>query len=166
VTWLWERIDRLLCAVAVAFGAVMAAQLDPLATQYLARSGPWVAAAEAHLADVRTGLKYQVMAATVRRDLEREAEAELARRRDLHDPIARAGVIGRPLGLLRVRGQAPAAEIWTETVAAFVPALPRGTDATVYAVIGLLLGFLAYEAVRWPVMKLVVDPPKRRFKRR
>ncbi|MDX2222533.1 MAG: hypothetical protein SFV21_07285 [Rhodospirillaceae bacterium] len=162
MTWLWERIDRLLCAVAVAFGAAMAAQLDPLATQFLARTGPWVAAAEAHLADVRTGLKYQVMADTVRRDLERAAEAELSRRRALHDPVARAGPVGRPLALLRVRGQAPMAETW----ASFVPALPRGAGATVYAVIGLVLGFLAYEALRWPVMKLVVDPPKRRFKRR
>lgn len=162
MTWLWQRIDRLLCAVAVAFGAVMAAQLEPLATQYLARTGPWVAAAEAHLADVRTGLKYQVMADTVRRDLERAALAELARRRALHEPVARAGLIGRPFALLGVRGEAPLAETW----ASFVPALPRGPDAVTYTVIGLLLGFLAYEAVRWPVMKLVVEPPRRRFKRR
>ncbi|MCB2108423.1 MAG: DUF2937 family protein, partial [Rhodobacteraceae bacterium] len=160
--WIWDRVDRLLAAAVVAVCGAFAAQLNPLIVQYLDRAAAVVTVAEEHLRDVQTGLKYQVMADVVRRDAERQAQDDVARARAAHDPIARAGIVMQPFRLLDARDP----QLFEQTAAAFVPAMPDNRRAIIYTVLGALAGFIGYEFVRLLALKLFIEERKRRFRRR
>ncbi len=162
MNWLWTRIDRILGAVVVASGAIIGSQIAPLIGQYLAQSGELLTQAEARLVAIQTGLKYQVMSDAVRSDLAAEAGAEVAALRAVHDPVAAANVVTKPFALWRNADPA----MLDRTLQDFVPAFPTGDDAIFYVVLGILVAFAAYEALRWPVIELVTSPPRRRFRKK
>ena len=148
--------------MAIAAGAVGGSQLGPFMAQYLSRSGERLSQAQSKLLSIQTGLKYQMMSETVRGDLAADASADVAALKAVHDPIATSGVVTRPFSLWRNADPA----ILDQTVQGFVPALPTASDAIVYAIVGLVIAFLAYEVLRWPVVGLATQPPRRRFKRK
>lgn len=162
VEWLWSRIDRGLGAVTVAAGAVLGSQIAPLIAQYLARTGDRIAKAQAQVLAIQSSLKFQVMSETVRGELANDAARELSAGRAIHDPIAAANLFTKPFSLWR-NGDVSTVDL---TVASFVPALPTTPEAITYTVVGVALGFLAYEILRWPVMIVLTGPPKRRFRRK
>jgi hypothetical protein len=160
--WFWSWIDRLLGAIAVGVFGVAGSQLAPLIGQYVTRAAAHLAAAEAKFADIQTGLKYQVMAETVRADLAAAARAEIAAAKADHDPVAIAGIVTKPFRLWQHADSALFDETWRN----FVPALPTTAEAVTYTVIGVLLGFLVYEVLRIPAVAIATGEPKRRFRRK
>jgi hypothetical protein len=160
--WFWSWIDRLLGAIAVGVFGVAGSQLATLISQYVARAAAYLAAAEAKLADIQTGLKYQVMAETVRADLAAAARAEVAAAKAIHDPVATANIVTKPFRLWQ-HADSP---LFDETWRNFVPALPATVEAVTYTVAGVLIGFLVYEIVRFPVITMATGEPKRRFRRK
>jgi hypothetical protein len=160
--WLWSRIDRLLGAAAVAAGALGGSQLHPILTQYIAHAAENLAKAQAHLLAVQTGLKYQVMAESVRGELLTEANQAVAVLKTIHDPVALANMVTKPFVLWRRADPA----LFDTTLDRLVPALPASGEAIVYTVAGALLGFVLYELLRWPVVVMLTEPPKRRFRRK
>lgn len=159
--WLTDKLDRLFAALWIAAFGIMAAQIEPLATQYMARSAAQLAEAEAHLGNVQTGLRYQTMAEVTRDELETAAQQTLAEARAAHEAVAAPSHLIRPIALWQWADGA----MRDETIAAFVPALPMTTWGVIYTVLGVLIGFAAYEFVKWPVVGLLRSP-RRRFKKR
>lgn len=162
MSWIWSRIDRLLGAAVVGFGGAAGSQLSPLIAQYQARANAVLTAAAAKLSEIQTGIKYQVMAETVRSDLATAARQEVAAARADHDPVAAANIITKPFRLWQHADSA----IFDETWRNFVPALPATAEAVSYTIAGVLLGFLVYEIVRFPVVAIATGAPKRRFRRK
>jgi hypothetical protein len=154
--------DRLLAAVCVAAVAVVASQLEPFATQYLIRSGELLRQAEARLNDVRTGLRFQTVADTVRTELERAALQGLEDARRANSALADASMLMRPIALATTADVSIRAATWRD----FVPTLPLNIAGLFYVVLGIFLGFAAYEIVKFPVALLFQEPRRRRFKKR
>lgn len=160
--WFWSRIDRLLGAIVIGVFGVAGSQLAPLIGQYVGRAAARLNAAQAKLTDIQTGLKYQVMAEPVRADLASAARAEIAAAKADHDPVATANIVTKPFRLWQ-QADSP---LFDETWRNFVPALPSTAEAVTYTIAGLLIGFLVYEIVRFPVVALATGEPKRRFRRK
>lgn len=160
--WLTDKLDRLFAALWIAAFGIMAAQIEPLATQYMARSAAQLAKAEAHLGNVQTGLRYQTMAEVTRGELETVARQTLAEARAAHEAVAAPSPLLRPIALWRWADRT----MRDETMTAFVPAVPMTTWAVTYTVLGVLIGFAAYELVKWLVVGLLRSPRRRLKKRR
>ena len=73
-----------------------------------------------------------------------------------------AAFFARPFAFLRHTDPAMVATTWRD----FVPALPTNTGSIAYIAAGMILGFLAYEIVKLPVITLVQEPRRRKFRRR
>lgn len=160
--WFLSAIDRLIAAIWVATFAIVASQADPFAAQYSARTAQHLSLAEAHLSDVQTGVRYQTMAANVRADLEAKAQQELAQWQRTHDAVANTMPLLKPIALWRTAHGPTLDATWRS----FVPALPVTTWGIIDTILGLLIGFLVYEAVKWPLVLLFQARPRRRFKKR
>jgi len=160
--WVLGAIDRLIAAIWIAAFAIVAAQAEPFATQYSARTAQQLSQAQAHLKDVQTGVRYQTMAQPARTELETEARQELSQWQSTHDTVANAQPLLKPLALWRGSD----ATILDATWRNFTPALPTSTWGMIGTVIGVLIGFALYEALKWPVVLLLQSRPKRRFKKR
>jgi Protein of unknown function (DUF2937) len=161
VDWFIDKFDRLLTGLCIAAFALAAAQISPFAAQYMARSAADLRAAQAHVADVQTGLRYQTMAEQVRGELLSEANQTLARAQTAHDALAQTTPLLHPLALWRWVDPAIRDATWAD----FVPAVPGSAWSMVLTVLGALIGLAVYEAVKWPVVALV-RAPRRRFKKR
>ena len=130
--------------------------------QYIQRLGAQVDEARDHLADVRTGLRYRVMGDTVRAELEAKAQGTFNTLKREQDAVVGADPITRPVAFALHRDPA----ILANTRRAFRPALPATVGAALYALIGMVVGFIAYEAIKFPVVFLVREPRRRKFRRR
>jgi hypothetical protein len=158
---LTEILDRLLAALCIAVFGLAAAQITPFAAQYMARSQAEVAKAQARLAEVETGLRYQTVAETVRADLLTAAKRDLATAAAAHDAVAGTTPLLYPYALWRNADPA----LRAATSAFFVPALPGSPWSWILTSLGVLIGFALYEALKWPVV-MVFRAPRRRFKKR
>jgi len=161
LTWFFQTLDRFLAGAWIALFALAAAQVEPFAAQYAARSAAALAKAEAHLADVQTGLRFQTMAAAARAELEARAREALADAKSDHAAVTEALPLLYPLALARNADAELRAATWNN----FTPALPASVWAVALTVLGAMIGFAAYEAVKWPVLALL-RTPRRRFKKR
>jgi hypothetical protein len=160
VEWLLRKADVLIAAVFVAAAAVGASQGHAFMTQYEERLARDLGQARARVSEIRTGLRYKLMSDVVRGDLEAAAQTRFDRLNIAYSAIAGAGVT-KPYALARYREP----RLVAETEGAFVPRLPRDTAGVLYTVLGALLGFLAYEIVKFPVV-LSARPRQRKFRRR
>lgn len=159
--WLIGTVDRLLAGLCIAVVGVFAAQLAPFAAQYTARATVDVERAQARLADIETGLRYQTVAEQVRAELLADARRSLVQAGTVRDAVAEATPALYPYVLWRSADPALRRATWE----GFVPSLPQGPWAAALTVIGALLGFGVYEGIKWPVVALL-RAPRRRFKKR
>gem|GEM_PF-2058073 len=159
--WLIDTLDRLLAGICIALAGLTAAQIVPFAEQYMARSQAEVRAAQTRLADVETGLRYQTVADQVRADLLSAAKRDTEKAAAAHAAVADTTPLLYPYALWRTADPALRAATW----AAFVPALPARPWAVALTILGVMIGFAVYEAVKWPVVA-VLRAPRRRFKKR
>ena len=162
MSWFWEKFDAFMAAAVIAVAGVIGSQGQAFTTQYLERAAVQLAAAEAHLADVQNGLRYRVMGEIARNDLETEARNSVAALHKARDAVARGNVVTRPVALLTVAPKA----LRGAALRDFTPTLPADVDSIIYAVVGMLVGFVLYETIKLPFVALLAEPRRRRFRRR
>ncbi len=148
--------------VAIAAGGVAASQAQTFMIQYVQRLGGHFDEAKAHLNSVQHGLLYQVMSETVRRELEAEAQRRVAALQNAYQAITEANIFTKPFAFLRHADTTMIAGTWRD----FAPGLPTSADSIVYIILGMLVGFVIYEIVKLPVVALILEPRRRKFRRR
>jgi len=161
VEWVWRKIDVLAAATSVAAASIAASQGHAFMTQYQERLSRDLEQARAQVNDIKTGLRYKLMSDIVRTELETTAQARFDQYNAAHTAIAGASVLSRPYMLMRHREP----RLIAETERAFVARLPRDVGGIFYTVLGALLGFLAYEVLKFP-LGLLARPRTRKFRRR
>ena len=160
--WLARKLDAFLGAVVIGAAGIAASQAHAFLIQYIQRLGGHLDEAKAHLNSVQHGLRYQLMSDTVRKELGAEASRRVSELQDAYHAIADAGVVVKPFALLRYADPTMLAGTWHD----FVPALPATTDSILYVAIAMILGFVIYEIVKFPVVLLLQEPRRRKFRRR
>lgn len=160
--WIARKLDAFLGAVVVAVAGIAASQAHAFLIQYVQRLGGHLDEAKAHLNNVQHGLRYQLMSETVRKELEADAQQRVNELQNAYHAIAEADVITKPFALLRHADPTMLAGTWHD----FVPALPVTTDSIFYVVMAMVLGFVLYEIVKLPVVLLLQEPRRRKFRRR
>ncbi len=162
MSWVFHKLDTLLGGAVIGAGGVAASQAQAFMIQYIQRLGGHFDEAKLHLNNVQHGLRYQLMSETVRKELEAEAQRRVAALQNAYEAIVEANVFARPFAFLRHADTGMIAATWRD----FVPSLPASTGSIAYIVAGMLLGFLAYEIVKLPVTTLLVEPRRRKFRKR
>jgi len=160
--WFWQKADGFLAAIAVAIAGILACQGHGFLAQYVQRHGAETATARAHLTDVQSGLRYRVMGESVRAELETTAQARYSKLKKAENAIVGANVLTRPLMYVTYRDQTIAAA----TEQNFKPVLPSSAGSVLYTFGGMVLGFALYEVVKFPLVMLVREPRRRKFRRR
>lgn len=130
--------------------------------QYVQRLAGLLGEAKTHLNNVQNGLRYRLMSETVRKEMETDARNRLADLQDAYQSIADTNVLFRPVAFLRRADDALLADTWR----AFVPALPTAAEGTLYVAVAMIAGFLLYELMKFPVTVLLLEPRRRKFRRR
>ena len=162
MSWLGEKVDSFLAAGLIAVCGIAGSQGQAFSVQYIQRLGGHLDEARDHLADVQTGLRYRVMGDTVRGELETAAKDRVAVLDRAYSKAKNANVLTRPIAILRYGEPS----ILAGTEKDFVPALPASRDGVIYTVFGMLLGFALYEFLRLPVLFILREPRRRKFRKR
>ncbi len=160
--WIARKVDAFIGAVVIGAAGIAASQAHAFLIQYVQRLGGHLDEARAHLNNVQNGLRYRLMSDTVRKELEAEASRRVAELQDAYHAIADGNVVLKPFALLHHADPTMLAGTWHD----FVPALPATTDSIFYVVIAMILGFMVYEIVKLPVVLLLQEPRRRKFRRR
>lgn len=158
--WFWRRSDVLAAAVFVAGAAIGASQGYAFMTQYEDHLSRDLGLARARVTEIKTGLRYKLMSDVVRSELETAAQTRLDQLNIAHTAIAGAGIT-KPYAFMRYREPTLVAETRRD----FVPRLPQSAGSIIVTVLAALIGFLAYEVVKFPVLMLA-RPKQRKFRRR
>lgn len=154
-------LDRLCAGFSIALLAVIASQVVPFGTQYLALTAADLQRTQARVADITSGVRYQTIADPVRAELLSTAQQHAEHARSAHEALADRLPIVYPLALW----QWADAEVRGQTWHRFVPHVPTTRWSVALTIIGALLGLLIYEAIKWPIVALLRSP-RRRFKKR
>ena len=160
--WVARKIDTFLAAVVIAVAAIAASQGQVFMTQYLHQLGGQLEAAREQVNAVETGLRYKLMSETVRGEIETQARNRAHALQSSYDAVAHTNLFVRPIALARSGDPKLIEGTWRD----FVPALPLTIEGIVYGVVGMIVGFAAYEVVKLPFLLLLREPRRRRFKRR
>jgi hypothetical protein len=160
VDWVWRKIDVLVAATFVAGASIAASQGHAFMTQYQERLSRDLEQARARVNEIKTGLRYKLMSDVVRTELETTAQTRFDQFNTAHTAIAGSG-IAKPFMLMRYREP----RLIAETERTFVAQVPRTAGGIFYAALGAILGFVAYEVLKFPV-GLIARPRTRKFRRR
>ncbi len=159
---MWHKLDTFLGAMIIAASGVTASQAQAFMIQYIQRLGGHLDEAKANFANIQTGLRYRLMSDTVRKKLEAEAGDRVAELQNTYHAIADANFLFKPVALLRHADAAMISGTWHD----FAPALPATADGIFYIAAAMILGFLLYELIKLPVVVVVLEPRRRKFRRR
>jgi hypothetical protein len=162
VEWIARRLDTFLAAVIIAAAAIAACQSQAFIIQYMHRLNGELTTAKVELAGVETGLRYKLMSDTVRQEIETAARTHAQTLQGRYDSVAKTNLFARPLILARSGDRSLIDATWRD----FVPALPLTPGSIAFAVIGMILGFVVYEAVKFPFLLLIREPRRRKFRKR
>ncbi|MBX7198444.1 MAG: DUF2937 family protein [Rhodospirillaceae bacterium] len=160
--WLAHKLDTFLAAVVIAAMAIAACQSQAFIIQYLSRQSAQLAAAKAELTGIETGLRYQLMSDTVRKEIETGARTRAEALQASYDSVAGGNLFAQPL--LLARGGDPT--LMDTTWRNFVPALPMTPGSIAFTVVGMVIGFVIYEVVKFPFALLIREPKRRKFRKR
>jgi hypothetical protein len=161
VEWVGRKLDTFLAAVVIAVAAICAWQGQVFMTEYLHRLGSQLSEARSEVASVQTGLRYKLMSDTVRGEIETTAQARAKALQASYDSVANTPLFIRPIVLAKDGDRALLEGTWNS----FVPTLPLSRDAIAYGIVGMIIGFIAYEVVKLPLL-FVLQPRRRRFRKR
>ena len=162
VEWIAHKLDAFLAAVVIAAVAIAACQSQAFVIQYLDRLGGQLNAAKVELAGVETGLRYKLMSDTVRQEIETSARSRAQTLQGSYDTVVHTNVFIRPVALARWGDPGLMDATWR----GFVPALPVTPGSVAFTVIGMILGFLIYEVIKFPFILLIREPRRRKFRKR
>lgn len=160
--WIAHKLDTFLAAVVIAVVAIGACQSQAFIIQYLHRLNGQLGAAKVELAGIETGLRYKLMSETVRREIEAGARDRAQALQGSYDAVAHTPLFVRPLVLARSGDRSLMETTWR----GFVPALPATPGSVAFTIAGMVIGFLIYEAVKFPFVLLIREPRRRKFRKR
>lgn len=157
MAWLLGTFDRLMGTIVAAVAGIAASQTQAYIQAYLQRLGGHRDEARAAYQKLRTG---ELLPGADAPSQERMAAA-FGRRADelsqAYDAIAGADVFHRPVQFMLHFERAIAEAALT----GFTPALPLNSASLVFALVGMLLGWLLFELVKAP-LRLVSGHRRRR----
>ena len=159
--WIAHKLDTFLAAVVIAVAAIAAWQGQAFMSEYLHRLDGQLTEARSQVTAIQTGLRYKLMSDTVRKEIETTATARAATLQASYDTVAKTNLFTRPIALARHGDPVLLDSTWRS----FATSSALSQDAIAYAVIAMVLGFIAYEVVKLPLL-LLLQPKKRRFRRR
>lgn len=139
-----------------------ASQVQSFIDQYLQRLGGHLDEATLNLERIQTGVRYQTMSETVRRELETDATSRVAELQSAYDAITTAGLVEKPIRFIQYADDAILSGTWTD----FVPAVPLDTESMVYVAAGIVLAIIVYELIKLPLVLIFGQPRPRKFKKR
>lgn len=160
--WIAHKLDTFLAAVVIAVIAIGACQSQAFIIQYLHRLNGQLGAAKVELAGIETGLRYKLMSETVRKEIEATARGRAQALQGSYDSLAHTPLFVRPLVMARSGDRSLMETTWR----GFVPALPVTPGSVAFTIVGMVIGFLIYEAVKFPFVLLIREPKKRKFRKR
>ncbi|MEQ8509215.1 MAG: DUF2937 family protein [Rhodospirillaceae bacterium] len=160
--WLLQKIDMLIGASLAAIAGMGASQIQAFIDQYVQRLGGHLDEAKLNLDRIETGVRYQTMSDTVRRELETDAKLRVSELQSGYDAITTSDVITRPFTFFQHADEAIMAGTWTD----FVPAVPLDINAFVYIGLGIVCTLIIYEIVKFPLVLIFSQPRKRKFRKR
>ncbi len=160
--WIGRKLEIFLGAIFVALAAIAASQAHAFIVHYVRRVGWHLDEARAQLTSVETGLRYKLMSDPVRGELVAEARQRVDLLQRAYDNLTDANLFTKPLALIRRADPTMMAGAWKD----FVPTLPVTVESIIYAIAGMVLGFVLYEAVKFPVLLALREPRRRKFRRR
>jgi len=150
MSWLLGTFDRLIGTVIGAVAGVGASQTQAFIHAYLQRLGGHLDEARASYQKLQSG---ELLPGTDALSQQRMAEA-FGRRVDelsqAYGAIANADAFERPFQFVTHMDRS----IAEATLANFTPALPLDTASLVYALVGIVLGWLLYELIKLPFSAL------------
>jgi hypothetical protein len=141
--WFLRKIDSLVAAAVAAAGAAAFAQLPEFIQQYLQRLGGHLDEARLAARALAEGPALRALDEVSRATAIAAAEARVAALQASQEAIAGAVPFAKPFVLAFHADPDIAAGTWS----AFKPAVPLDPVGLTYALIGLVLGWLAYEIV-------------------
>jgi hypothetical protein len=160
--WLLQKIDMLIGASFAAVAGMGASQIQAFIDQYVQRLGGHLDEAKLNLERIETGVRYQTMSDTVRRELETGAQLRVSELQSGYDAITTSDVFSRPFTFFQHADETIMTGTWTD----FVPAVPLDINALVYVGLGIVLALVFYEIVKFPLVLLFGQPRKRKFRKR
>ena len=160
--WILKKIDLLIGAGFAAAAAMAASQTQALIDQYVQRLGGHLDEAKLNLDRILNGVRYQTMSETARGELETDARLRVSELESAYTAIVDSGLIARPFAFLRHADDT----ILNGTLSDFVPAVPLDANALIYSLMGIIFALIVYEIVKFPLVYLIGQPRRRRFRKR
>ena len=160
--WIGRKLDGFVAAIFVALAAIASSQAQAFFVQYVQRLGGHLDEARAQLTNVETGLRYKLMSDAVRGEAVAEARHRVDQLQRTYDSFTQANLFTKPVALIRHADTTMLAGTWHD----FVPSLPTTAESIIYVIVGMVLGFALYEIVKIPLMALLREPRRRKFRRR
>lgn len=155
--WIIKRLNSLTGTVVATVAGLFAIQLPALIDAYLQRLGGHIAEAQRHVSAIATDPLYAALEDSARHTLSVQATRRLADLTTAQDTIAGADVLSRSFLFIRQLD----GEIARATLDTFTPALPLDSAALVHGLAGLVLGWILYEILTWPLRALWAHPSTR-----
>ena len=141
--WILRQIDSLIGATVAAVAGLAASQLLTFIQQYQQRLG-------GHLAEARLNLQRMLETGGAgRQDLARAAAERGADLEAADRAMRDAGVVSKPVAFFRHVDGA----IADGTLQTFQPALPLDPTSLAYGGVGIVLAWIAYNAIKAPFRK-------------
>lgn len=162
MAWFLKKLDMLIGAGFAAVSGMAASQVQSFIDQYVQRLGGHLDEATLNLDRIQSGVRYQTMSPTVRRELETDAAGRVNELQSAYDAITSAGLIEKPITFFRYMDDAIMSGTWTD----YVPAVPLDAEALIYVTMGIILAILVYELVKLPLVLVFGTPRPRKFKKR
>ena len=160
--WILRKLDGFFGAVILAAAGIAASQAQVFMVQYVQRLGGHLDEAKSQLSNVQHGLRYQLMSETVRKELEADAQARVNELQNAYHAIADAPFFVKPFALMRHADPVMLNGTWHD----FVPAIPATADSIAYIIAAMLLAFMVYEVIKLPLVALLSEPRRRKFRKR
>ncbi|NKB48350.1 MAG: DUF2937 family protein [Alphaproteobacteria bacterium] len=145
--WSLRKCDALLGTVLAAVVGLCFAQLPAFMQQYLQRLGGHVDEAQLSLTQITNGETVRALDAPTLQVLSVSLEQRVSVLEAGEQAIRGASASVRPFVFLREFD----ADIATATLRAFEPALPLSTAGLIYALTGIVAGWLVYELIKTPL---------------
>ena len=145
--WTLRKCDSLLGTILAAVAGVCFAQLPAFLQQYLQRLGGHVDEARLSLSQITAGAQVSTLDAPTLQALTVSLEQRASALAAGEQAINGASASLRPLVFLREFDM----DIAAATLRAFEPAVPLSITGLVYALVGIVAGWLFYELIKAPI---------------
>ena len=155
--WIVKRLNSLAGTIVATMVGLFAIQIPALVDAYLQRLGGHIAEARRHVSAIATDPLYATLEDSAHHTLSVQAAQRLADLTTAQDTIAGADVLSRSFVFIRRLD----GEIARATLDAFTPILPLDSAALAHGLAGLVLGWILYEILTWPLRALWAQPSAR-----